>query len=351
MNLKVLFLSFLTLTTLGVAPVAGTAFAQEDELVIVSTGGTLQDALETLFFEPFTSESDTRITHVSAFTSEQFDTARTMKDAGDVEWDIVTAQPESFFHERDLLEELDCSRIPNAAEFGIENTCTTYGLLRTIGGGVIAYNTDAFPDEGPSSWVDFWDVERFPGQRCLPAITPHWMIMIALMADGVDPDQLFPLDIDRGVSKLEELKPNVSGWWETGNESQDMMRQGDCVMAWMWSGRALQLMREGHPIAISWNQHLPIVGYWAILKDAPNKDAAYDFLNFFMARPEAHRTFSETYFYDTANRIATEQLSQENRKLRVTSPENLAEQAPTDFQWIAEHQDEMRQAFDSFLNR
>lgn len=340
--------ALLSVLSIGGSP----SLAQEDDkLVVVSTGGTVYDSFKELFFDPYTAENKSQIEHVAAFTSDQFVKVRAMSKVGGVEWDVVTAQPESFVKERDYLEPLDCSRIPNAEKFGVADTCGEYGLLRTIGGGVITYNTDAFPDGGPQSWVEFWDTEKFPGPRCLPGITPHWMIMIALMADGVPVDSLFPLDIQRGVNKLEELKPDVAVWWESGNESQNLLRQGECTLSWMWSGRALQLIAEGQPIAISWNQHLPIVAYWAILKDAPNKEDAYKFLNFFMARPEAHLKLSDTLFYDTSSRVATQQLDQEAQKLRATSDQNLAQQVPTDFAWIAEHSDEMRRSFDDMLTR
>lgn len=32
---------------------------------------------------------------------------------------------------------------------------------------VFAWNTDTYGDAGPQSWADFWDVEKFPGKRCL----------------------------------------------------------------------------------------------------------------------------------------------------------------------------------------
>ena len=349
------------LTTAVVALLAGTmasshpphALAQDrqDRLVVVSTGGAVYDRFRESFFDPFTAETDVEIDHVAAFTSDQFVRVRAMAEVGNVEWDVVTAQPESFVREREFLEPLDCSRLPNAEAFGVEGTCGEYGMLRTIGGGVITYNTEEFPESGPETWVDFWDVERFPGPRCLPGITPHWMLMIALMADGADPASLFPLDIERGIAKLEELKPDVAVWWESGNESQNLLRQGECVMSWMWSGRALQLIDEGQPMAISWNQHLPIVAYWAILKDAPNKDDAYAFLNYFMARPKAHLELSDTIFYDTSSRVVTEQLDEAAQKLRATSETNLVQQVPTDFAWIAENADEMRRSFDDMLTR
>jgi putative spermidine/putrescine transport system substrate-binding protein len=43
-------------------------------------------------------------------------------------------------------------------DFGI----TSYSL-----GTNLVYRKDKFPNGGPQSWADFWDVKKFPGPRCL----------------------------------------------------------------------------------------------------------------------------------------------------------------------------------------
>lgn len=308
-----------------------------EQLVVVTTGGAFEDALRRFFYEPFTETTGATINSVAAFTSDQFVKMHAMARVGQVEYDVVTAQPENFVKDIDVLEKLDCSKIPNAETYGVPGTCGEYGMFRTIGGGVIAYRTDAFPSGGPNDWKDFFDTVNYPGPRCMNGIEPHWMIMAALMADGVDSKALFPLDIERGIAKLEAIKSDVTVWWTTGNESQSSIRQGECVASWMWSGRALELVNSGEPIEISWKQHLPIIAYWAIAKNAPNRDLAYEFLNFFMERPDAHLEFSNAVVYDTSNKLATAQLPPEELKNRSTAAENLAEQVPTDFEWIATH--------------
>ena len=46
--------------------------------------------------------------------------------------------------------------------------------------------------------------------------------MLALLADGVAPSKLFPLDLDRAFHKLDQIKPNVAVWWKTGDQSKTM---------------------------------------------------------------------------------------------------------------------------------
>ena len=59
-----------------------------------------------------------------------------------------------------------------------------------------------------------------------------------------------------------------------------------------------------------------MIGYWAILRDAPNKDAAYEVLNHFMTNPEAHFAFSGDLVYDTSNRLALDLVTAEEMPLR-----------------------------------
>src|SRR3989442_1490871 len=42
----------------------------------------------------------------------------------------------------------------------------------------------------------------------------------ALVADGVPPDKVFPMDVDRAFRKLDQIKPHVKVWWTQGNQSQ-----------------------------------------------------------------------------------------------------------------------------------
>ena len=51
---------------------------------------------------------------------------------------------------------------------------------------VIAYRKDAFGDNGPSNWAEFWDLENFPGKRGMHGKV-NYNLEAALMADGVVP--------------------------------------------------------------------------------------------------------------------------------------------------------------------
>ena len=58
-------------------------------------------------------------------------------------------------------------------------------------------------------------MKKFPGRRALRN-HPIATLEAALMADGVAPDKLYPLDVDRAFKKLEEIKPQHHGVVDLG---------------------------------------------------------------------------------------------------------------------------------------
>lgn len=296
----------------------------EKEVVIVTTGGVFEQLMKEHFYDPFTKATGVNIVRVAATNAEMWAKVKAMSSVGAIEWDIVDPSVNDLIYQRQFLARLDCAAIPNAAAQGVAGTCQEHGLLRTIGGNVVAYDSRAFAGgKHPTNWAEFWDVTRFPGPRALPNAGNAWEVLAAaLLADGVPPDKLFPMDLDRAFRKLDQISPHVRVWWKTGDQSQQIFRDGEVVLAMMWSGRALSLKASGAPVEVVWNQGMKNLAYWGVLKGGPNPRAAAAFLNFFMDRPEAHLAFSRRMFYDTSNRLALNLLPDAERKASVTHETN-----------------------------
>ena len=146
----------------------------------------------------------------------------------------------------------DCSELPSVFANGLEGACGGRGILFDVGGLLLAYDGEQFPDGGPESWADFFDVERFPGPRAFPNYGRPWSVLIsALLADGVLADALFPLDLDRAFRRLDELKPYITVWWTSGDQSQQMFRTQEVVMGMMFSNRAEVCANEGSQLNTS----------------------------------------------------------------------------------------------------
>lgn len=316
--------------------------AQQRPLVVVTSGGTFERALVRHFYQPFTNQTAIRIAPVGASLGPQWARLAAMRQARSTEWDVVTAFPEDLIGRyQELLEPIECARIPAAKENQLPNTCTPHGVLRSIGAGVLTWNTTQFNEKQPKNWADFWDMKTFPGPRSLPS-TPSahpWLLMVALLADGVPQERLFPLDVERALRKLEEIKPHVSVWWSTGEQSQAAMRDGDAVMGLLWVSRVVPSIAQGVPLRFSYDESIQNVTYWSIVRDAPNRDAAYRFLEFFLHNPKEHAAFTEDVGVATPSSAVREYLSEAEWGSMPTNPTNWSRTIEPDAKWIADNRE------------
>ena len=333
------------------ALVGAVGTAQAEELVLVATGGAFGEVLTEQFLDPFTKETGIDVIFVKAGTQEQGAALRTQNLAGRVEYDLITTTAESLISDAEYLAEIDCAAIPNFVANGVEGSCEGKKFVRTLGAIVLAYNEEAFPNGGPASWADFFDTEKFPGKRCLPggALDNYAPFLMALLADGVAPADLYPYDFDRALAKLRQIKPDVSVYMTSYSMSQQVMRDRECVMAPMLNGRALSLRAEGAPVAITWGQALVSSANWSIVKGAPNEAAAYRFLDFWMTRPEAHLAFYRAFYYGTTNKDVLSLMSEDDLSQYYASPQNMTSQVPVEPVWIGEHRDDIARTYAKFL--
>src|SRR5262249_16257094 len=109
---------------------------------------------------------------------------------------------------RDLLEPIDYSLLPPSLKDDLLPAAIhKYGVGEVVYGAGLVYatNSKVTKQNHPRNWVDFWDVKKFPGPRTMP--DPSYQIgpiEPALIADGVDPAKLYPLDIDRAFRSLDK---------------------------------------------------------------------------------------------------------------------------------------------------
>jgi putative spermidine/putrescine transport system substrate-binding protein len=133
---------------------------------------------------------------------------------------------------------------------------------------VLGYRIDKYKQNGPSSWADFWNVQKFPGRRAMHK-HPIDTLEQALMADGVPMEKIYPIDMDRAFKKLDEIKQHVDVWWTGGAQSTQMLQTGEVDMLPIWNARAQVIIEAGGSVAISWNQGLYGLEGWVIPKGDP----------------------------------------------------------------------------------
>ena len=328
----------------------------ETEVIFAGGTGAYGERVRKYILDPFTAETGIKVIEDGGSTGEKLAKLKAMGQVGQFDWDVVTLLADSLVPDNtQYLMDLgggSCDATPNVAANGVAGACLQYGVLFDLGGGVMAYNSVAFPDAGrePGSWADFWDAETFPGPRALPNIgSPWWPMIAALIADGVSPDELFPLDVDRAFEKLDEIKPHVAVWWTSGDQSQQIFRSGEVVMAQMYAGRAIGLGNEGLPIGVSWNGAPLDAAAWCVVKEAAHPNAAKALINYMYTRPEAHAQFAAESGGVTAMRDAYPLLPAEVQRTAATAPQNWEGIVQIDKNWLGQNHAELLERWTAWV--
>ena len=203
----------------------------------------------------------------------------------------------------------------------------TYGIVANYYSAAIAYSSKKYSkDNHPNTWADVWDVKKFPGPRILPAGTyPVKPNEVALIADGVPVDKLYPLDLERSYNSLSKIRPYVAKWATTGAMAPQAFVDGEAEVGLCANGRLAALKKQGAAVDYTWNQAMLMCDYYVIPKGAKNRDNAVKLLEF-MNRAEPSAEIMRLLPYGVHNREALKMLPQEIVVELPTYEPNLKQQ-------------------------
>jgi putative spermidine/putrescine transport system substrate-binding protein len=254
-----------------------TAIAEQVILTYASFGGALQKAEEAAWLRPFeNSHPGVKI----VYDEVDYAKLKVMVESGQVTWDVLaTADDFGLKSDEPLLEKLDCHEIPCSDMAGARSPTTGYRVAQTLSGVVLGYNTAKMPKgRTPQGWADMFDLKRFPGKRVVMMDASSYVFEQALLADGVEPKNIYPLDLSRAIRKLNSLgdrltvAPSYQGCAE-------LVGSGEAVMGGCWSGRFTDVIeRTKAPVAICWNQGIVSSGYFSVPRGARHKALAMQFI-------------------------------------------------------------------------
>jgi putative spermidine/putrescine transport system substrate-binding protein len=283
-------------------------------LTFVSFGGVYQEAQRKAWLEPYTE-----LTGVQ-FTEDENSSNATIKaqvEAGQVTWDVVDVGNDFGLDvHKDLLEPLDFTLIPKD-ELNADLGITDYRIPDITYGVVLAYNTEATAGAVPEGWADYFDTAKIPGKRGAWDYSEGGMFEFALMADGVKPADLYPLDLPRATAKLNTIKDDIV-FWASGAESQELIGSGEVAMSMIWNGRGWSAKNiDNKPVEMQWNQQIVTADYLVVPKGSPNKDAAMTFIAYTAcaannAGPSEFIPYGPTNKNSTANPAMVNDLSVTN---------------------------------------
>ncbi|MDX2388144.1 extracellular solute-binding protein [Sinorhizobium medicae] len=323
------------------AKLGGRAFAQSPgELRVMVYGGDTGNAMIEAFVKPFEGETGIKVNAVT----DQIDRSQIelMVTTNSVSVD-VGALPYSEaidLANKSVIEKIDYSNWKDSELSAVADFARD---PHSVGAFVYAYvmtcSTEKYGNNvaEPKTWSDFWDVEKFPGARSL--VAGQWGSEgpweEALLADGVAPDALYPLDLARVFSSLDKIKPHIRKWWGSGSEIQQMLQDKTVDLANCYDGRANLLIEQGTPIRINRKLSKYTWDSWIIPKGSPNASNAQKFIEF-ASRAERQAAFATLIAFGPTNLNAYNHLPAELGRKLASHPVNLRDSVRVNLKWYAE---------------
>lgn len=319
------------------------ARAAPDHIVVASPGGAMDDAFDAAYYKPFTAKTGIAVVK----TPNQYAKLKAMVDAKAVEWDVMdlAADQAALFARQDLLDPFDTGVIDPAGL--LPGTLHPHYTLVDLVGAVICWNTKRVtPAAVPRSWAEVWDLKRFPGDRMLWKKASE-TLEVALLADGVEPAKLYPLDVPRALRSLDRIKNQVS-WWESGAQSAQLLIDGEASAGLAWNGRLDGPRSTGAPIDFSYDQAVFLADAMVIPKGAKNKKESMQFISFVL-EPANQAEFARRIPYGPVRTAAMDQLDPARRTVLPTAPDNFKKGVLMDSNWWADHGPDAVEKFNTWL--
>jgi len=319
----------------------GRASAQAKEVVFSMWGGDAEAVYAEAWGKPFEEASGIPVyLDGSGPTRGKI---RAMVEAGNVTWDVCDSGlgTQTTLGRDGFLEPIDYSIVDK--DKVLPGLAYEWGVTGYVYSSVLTWNDERFGDDPPKDWADFWNVEKYPGKRVV------WKYMVgvleaALMADGVAPEDVYPMDLERALSKVAEIKDHLI-LWDSGASSQQVFLSGEVVMGQIWHTRANILEEEtGGQIKSTFNQGVVQPGVWVVPKGNPAGAAAQEFMAS-MQDPERQLILLEALGNGPANPAASELTDEAMAARNPASPQNMARQVAQNQEWYGELHEEAEKRF------
>lgn len=318
----------------GDTPISG-------NIIWADYGGPTNESRSIAYFDSFYDETGVEV--ISASLEDSI--ARQMLEGEEGDYDFVqvsTADALAFVDHR--------SELPEAARGDLVmeelRPYVAGGFYIGIGQGWL---TDTFPDGGPQDWVDFFDVEKFPGKRAWPGSPGSFdgSFEIALLADGVPFDELYPLDLERATKKLDSIRDHLV-FYQSYPEVQQLLTSRSVSIAVTVTGQFVALQNAGEDVTIQWNQMFQALNGFIIPEKAPNPDAAFALAEW-INDPERQAVFVERTLYGPTNSKVFDYLPEDVAERVVNAPGHADKLLKWDEHWRAENEELLLNTYTAWL--
>lgn len=303
------------------ASAGGRSLAQKPkELVLCNWGGEPAKAYKAIFGPPF--KSDTGVDLTIDGSGPVPGKIRAMVEAKNTAWDLCDTDVYRAIAlgKAGLLEKIDYSIVERGKvrpDWAVE-----YGIAGYAWSWVRVWKKDVFGAEGPKTWADIWDTKRYPGKRAFYKAFQN-SCEVALLADGVAPDQLYPLDIARAARKLKQLGDDLV-LYSSLAESQRAFAAGEfTVGTGLHTRMSMAVADSGGKLGFDFRDSMYCNGAWIIPKGNPAGPELASKLIRVTQRPEVQLALFRQINSAPVNPDALAMVPAELRRLNPSDPDNL----------------------------
>jgi putative spermidine/putrescine transport system substrate-binding protein len=318
----------------------GVGGGESDSVVIASLGGAFQKAQTTAFFDPYEKVAGVDVTPTEG---SSYDKLKAMVDSGLVDWDVVDVDGPTYFTEarEGLLEPINYDIVK--ADGIPEELKQEYGVGYIASAQVLAWSNKTFPQGlTPEQFFD----PSVKARRVLGP-NPNFTMEFALLADGVEPEDIYPLDVDRALSILDRIRGQIIAF-KSPSDVATLVQQGEVDAAFMGNGRIETAIEAGADWSYTWKDAIAFNDYWVVPKGASNVEGAMQFINF-AATPEPQAAMAEAIPYGPTNTHAFDLIDDQLAARLPTYPPNAAQGLALDPKWWSENLADLRKKWDQWL--
>ncbi|MHB0773048.1 ABC transporter substrate-binding protein [Bradyrhizobium sp. 1.29L] len=318
------------------------AQAASKSLVFVTWGGTYRKSVEEGLIKPFMAETGI---NVSVIDTPDLAKVKAQVTTGNIEWDIFDAPGAlgTAGSKAGYWEPLSSSLF-DASDLSMAATKDLIPFYTFTGG--IGYDPKRYPDgKHPRNFAEFFDASAFPGRRAFRN-RPSETLEAALLADGVPPSKIYPIDVDRAFKVLEHIKPSVAKWVDATPQTVTLLQTNEVDFSYTYPSRVRAVAQAGASVAFSFAQTLSGLEYLAVLKNAPNKDNALKFLSYAL-QPARQAAVMDLLGLTPNSKKALSLLSAQTRKWLpdMTSDRSVI----MDEWWWSDHFEELNRRFKEWV--
>ena len=329
----------MAISTILIGMLGFSSAATADTLRIVSWGGAYQKGQSVGIFQPAAKAMG--IT-VKEDTYGGISDVKLMVKSGADKFDIFSSGAGGCASggAEGILEKLDYSVIDVSNH--LPDMYSEYCAGADIFSVVAAWNTDTYGDNGPRTWADFYDVEKFPGTHAQCAA--KWMRSLKRLCWPMVSQcqkSIHVLDSEEGIERASrqdqfDQAKHIAVWWSSGAQHAQLMKDGEVDMTTGWNGRFDVAKRDGANVAYDWQSGIMDWEGYGIPKGAPQKDLAMKYIGEMM-KPEYMAEFAKHITYGPTNKKVYELglLDDATARALPSHPDNAKHQLTLKTAWYA----------------